>query len=112
QLPRIQGGVAGAPAFTTAPGAHHFRLQFLEIVSTYAANQIVELGSADSSQNSLSAVPHDLIIDRCYIHGDPDNGQKRGIALNTASTSIVNSYISDIKSGTEDAQAIAGWNGP
>jgi hypothetical protein len=57
-------------------------------------------------------VPHDLIIDRCYIHGDPTNGQKRGIALNSASTTITGSYISDIKSWREDAQAIAGWNGP
>src|SRR5262249_6526420 len=39
-LPKIQGGVAGAPAFTTTPGAHHFRLQFLEITSTYDQNQI------------------------------------------------------------------------
>jgi hypothetical protein len=110
QLPRIQGGVAGAPAFTTSPGAHHYRLLFLDISSTYAANQIVELGS--DSQSALSAVPHDLVIDRCYIHGDPANGQKRGVALNSASTSIVNSYISDIKSSQEDSQAIAGWGGP
>ena len=39
-------------------------------------------------------------------------GQKRGIALNSASTTVVGSYISDIKSKTQDAQAIAGWSGP
>src|SRR4029079_19590158 len=33
-------------------------------------------------------------------------------ALNSAATTIVNSYISDIKSKQSDAQAIAGWNGP
>jgi Carbohydrate binding module (family 6) len=110
QLPLVLGGVAGAPAFTTSPGAHHFRLQFLEIASTYAWNQIIELGDASSPDASL--VPHDLVIDRCYIHGDPTNGQKRGIALNSASTWIVNSYISDIKSDQEDSQAIANWNGP
>jgi hypothetical protein len=112
QLAKIQGGYAGAPAFVTAPGAHHWRLQWLEIVSSYTENNIIELGDASSAQNSLSQVPHDLIVDRCYIHGDPTNGQKRGIALNSASTSIVNSYISDIKSAQEDSQAIAGWNGP
>jgi hypothetical protein len=111
-LARIQGGIAGMPAFTTEPGAHHFKLQFLEIVSTYAANDIVELGDGSRLQNSLSLVPHDLVVDRCYIHGDPTNGQKRGIALNSASTSIVNSYISNIKSTVSDSQAIAGWNGP
>lgn len=111
-LARIQGGVAGMPAFTTEAGAHHFRLQFLEIVSSYVENHIVELGNGSSLQNTLSQVPHDLVIDRCYIHGDPAKGQKRGIALNSASTTIVNSYISDIKSTLEDTQAIAGWNGP
>jgi hypothetical protein len=111
-LAKIQGGVAGMPAFTTEAGTHHFRLQFLEIVSTYAENHIVELGDGSSRQNSLSEVPHDLVIDRCYIHGDPNRGQKRAIALNSASTTIVNSYISDIKSTLEDTQAIAGWNGP
>src|SRR6185295_10756602 len=33
-------------------------------------------------------------------------------ALNSASTTIANSYISDIKSAQEDAQAIMGANGP
>jgi hypothetical protein len=112
QLPNVQGGVAGAPAFTTSTGAHHYRLLFLEISSTYAANQIIELGTDAAPQTTLEAVPHDFIIDRCFIHGDPDSGQKRAIALNSASTSIINSYISDIKSSTEDSQAIANWNGP
>jgi hypothetical protein len=112
QLPRVQGGFAGMPAFTTAPGAHHYRLQFLEIVNTYAANDIIQLGDAGPNQTSLGSVPHDLIVDRCYIHGNAVSGQKRGIALNSASTVIANSYISDIKSAQEDAQAIMGANGP
>jgi hypothetical protein len=32
--------------------------------------------------------------------------------LRSASTSILNSWISDIKSTDQDSQAIAGWNGP
>ena len=112
QLPKIQGGLLGVPAFKTDPGAHHWRLQFLELVDTWADGNIVELGDGSSLQNTLAVVPHDLIVDRCYIHGDPTNGQKRGIALNSASTSIINSHFSDIKSAHNDAQAIAGWNGP
>ena len=112
QLARVQGGFAGMPAFVTALGAHHYRLLFLEVVNTYANNDIIELGDGSSAQNTLASVAHDLIIDRCYIHGDAANGQKRGIALNSAATSIINSYISDIKSAQSEAQAIAGWNGP
>src|SRR4029077_3526512 len=96
----------------TAPGAHHYRLQFLEVVNTYANTDIIKLGAQDSTQTSLATVAHDLIVDRCYIHGDPVNGQKRGIALNSATTTVVNSYISDIKSSQSDAQAIQGSNGP
>src|SRR5206468_2998447 len=55
---------------------------------------------------------HDFDIDRCYVHGDAALGQKRGIALNTGTTTIRNSYISDIKAVAQDTQAIAGWNGP
>src|SRR5690606_381525 len=36
---------------------------------------------------------------------------KRGIALNSAFTTIVNSHIADIKAAGQDSQAIAGWNG-
>ena len=111
-LAKVKGGVAGMPAFTTHPGAHHYRLQFLEIVNTYAANDIVQLGDGSRLQDTAGEIPHHLEIDRCYIHGDPTYGQKRGIALNSASTTIVNSHISNIKSKQEDSQAIAGWNGP
>src|SRR4029450_1082596 len=65
-----------------------------------------------SAQHALFQVPHDLEIDRSYIHGDPVNGHKRCVALNSASTTVSNSYIADCKRIGQDAQAIAGWNGP
>jgi hypothetical protein len=57
-------------------------------------------------------VPRHLEIDRCYIHGDARHGQKRGVALNSAHTRIINSYFADFKLVGQDTQAIAGWNGP
>jgi hypothetical protein len=101
------------PALRTAPGAHHWRLQLLEFLPTaVTAGDIIRLGDGGAAQHDRSSVPHDLAIDRCYIHGDPARGQKRGIALNSAATTIVDSYISDIKAVGQDSQAIAGWNGP
>lgn len=97
----------------TAPGAHHWRLQLLEFQANAGGfADIVLLGDGGREQNDLSEVPHDLVVDRCYVHGDPTKGQKRGIALNSASTTIINSYISDIKTVGQDTQAIGGWNGP
>jgi hypothetical protein len=112
QLPKIQSG-NGMQAMVTAPGAHHYRLLDLEFLASYQGNgDILDLGDGSSAQNTLASVPHDLIIDRVYIHGDVTYGQKRGIGLNSASTSVINSYIADIKAVGMDSQAICGWNGP
>jgi hypothetical protein len=97
--------------FTAAPGAHHYRLIGLEIrpVDGVFLNQLVDLGSTTTS---MDAFPHDLIIDRCYLHGDPKRGLRRAIALNSRSTAVIDSYIADAKEAGADSQAIAGWTGP
>jgi hypothetical protein len=101
------------PVLNTAPGAHHWRIELLEFLPNRGGQgDIIALGDGSTAQSSLSQVPHDLAMDRCYIHGDPATGQKRGISLNSARTNITGSYISDIKALTIDSQAIAGWNGP
>src|SRR5262249_338173 len=111
-LPKIQSPNS-APALATAPGAHHYTLLFLELQgSTLGYYDILTLGDGSWAQNALSLVPHDLVVDRCYLHGDPITGSKRAVALNSASTTITNSYIADIRSDGQDSQAIAGWNGP
>ena len=102
-----------APALSTALAAHHWRIIRVEFQATAGgAGDIIALGSGSSSQTSLSQVAHDLVLDRVYIHGDPVAGQKRGIALNSAATTITGSYIADIKAKGQDSQAIGGWNGP
>lgn len=101
------------PSLATASGARHWRFVLIEFPATQnSAGDIITLGSGSRTQTDRSQVPQDLTIDRCYIHGDPDRGQKRGIALNSGATTITNSYISDIKTRGQDSQAIAGWNGP
>jgi hypothetical protein len=97
----------------TSSGAHRYRLMLLELgANSHGFGDIVQLGQADDTQTSLDQVPSSLVLDRLYIHGDPLIGQKRGIALNSASTEIVNCYISDIKAVGQDTQAIAAMNGP
>jgi hypothetical protein len=112
RLARIQSP-NGNPALRTAPGAHHWRLLLLEFgPNAGGAGDILVLGDGSAAQSGTDRTPHDLVIDRCYIHGHPERGQKRGVALNSASTTIINSYISDIKASGQDAQAVAGWSGP
>jgi hypothetical protein len=111
RLARIQSPNS-APALRTAPGSHHWRLMLLEIGPTASpSGDIVVIGDASPTQSTSPGMPHDIVIDRCYIHGDPDRGQKRGIAMNGASIVVIGSHISDIKSSSQDAQAIAGWSG-
>ncbi|MBS1788279.1 MAG: hypothetical protein JST85_11175 [Acidobacteria bacterium] len=102
-------------AILTAPGAHHYRLLGLEISvqSGVKTNYgIIKLGDGSNAQRSLEQVPTDLVIDRCYVHGNPTGDISRGIALNSARTAIINSYISEIHGVGLDTQAICGWNGP
>ena len=102
-----------AAALRTAPGAHHWRLMFLEFqANKNGFGEIIQLGDGSSAQSDLSQVPYQLVLDRVYIHGDRVQGQKRGVALNARSVVIRNSHISDIKAVGIDTQAIGGWNGP
>jgi hypothetical protein len=100
-----------AAAISTAPGAHHWRLRWLEIAGS-GGGDLIRLGDGSRAQNRMDDVPHHLVIDGCYIHGHPTAGQKRGVALNSATTAIVNSHISSIGRVGQETQAIAGWNGP
>jgi hypothetical protein len=104
----------GGPAIKTDASAAYWTLQWLEFLpasSTSSAN-LVEFGGAGTNQSTLAVVPHHLTMDRCYVHGNASYGQRRGLALNSASSSVVNSHFSDIKGINQDTQAIAGWNGP
>jgi hypothetical protein len=116
-LAKIKPGVSGS-AIRTAPGASYWRLQFLEVLSAgitggQEVGTLIEFGSGGSTnQSSLSQVPHHLVIDRCYVHGHPSIGHRRGLALNSASSEVRDSYFSDFKLSGFDTQAILGWNGP
>ena len=69
------------------------------------------MGSGGSDQNTVAEEPTNIILDRDYIHGSATLDIQRAISLQSASTAIINSYISDIHSAGQDSQAIAGWNG-
>jgi hypothetical protein len=108
-LPRFQAP-AGQTALTFASGAHHYYLMGLEVTTTGYSFDLIRAG--DGTQNTLADLPHDIVFDRLYIHGHPTLGTKRGIALNSARTAVINCHISDCKGEGQDTQALCGWNGP
>jgi len=98
-------------ALATAPGAHHWRIELVEFQANARGNgDIIALGSG--SQTDYAQVPYELVLDRLYVHGDAVVGQKRGVALNSGATQVINSYFEDFKGIGLDTQAICGWNGP
>ncbi|WP_162199844.1 hypothetical protein, partial [Pyrinomonas methylaliphatogenes] len=114
-MPKIVSAGGGfAPTIQTELGAHHYKLVGLEmrpVDENAFIYDLVLLGFGDSQQDDLSKVPHHLVIDRCYIHAFPNQGLKRGVALNSSDTQIINSYIAGFKVQGQDSQAILGWNG-
>jgi hypothetical protein len=103
------------PAIAVDLSAHHYRLTGLELSMTSAAydvNGIVRFGDGGSAQNSLSLVPHDLVLDRSYVHGQTTQEVRRCVSLQSATSAVVDSWISDCHSNQGDSQGIIGWNGP
>jgi len=102
---------AGQAVLTAAPGAHHYRFVGVEIRprdGTFLTT-VVNLGGEPRSPDEF---PHHLVFDRCYVHGDPAKGARRGIALNGRDIAVVDSRVSDFKEAGADSQAVAGWGGP
>ena len=109
-LPKIVVGAGVGGALRTASGAHHFRFIGIEFAPTPGAfvYSLIELGAGETS---AAALPHDLIFDRCFIHGDPTVGGRRGIAMNSAATAVIDSALWGFTEVGADAQAIASWSG-
>jgi hypothetical protein len=101
-----------SPAITTANGANHYRFVGVEIGVADGVKLNYGIFAIGRSETSLSELPHDITMDRCYIHGTPKGNVKSGVVFNGASLAVIDSYISDIHVEGQDTQAIVGWNGP
>jgi hypothetical protein len=98
------------PVVYTDVAAHHYRFIGVEF-GVAAGEDIYNIISFGADQTSLAKTPHDLIIDRCYIHGNDTGNVSRGVALNCARAAVIDSYISNCHGKGFDTQAICGWNG-
>lgn len=103
---------AGLPALATDAGAHHYRLIGLELVPVDKVDVYVLAQIGSASEPSVDALAHDIVLDRMWIHGYPDHYLKRCIGLDAARAAVIDSYVSDCHAEGQDAQAIAGFNGP
>ncbi len=101
---------AGKPTVSAANGANHYRFVGIEFTAANAEYNygLITLGSGETDAAKL---PHDLEIDRSYLHPFKTGVVRRGIALNSAATTIKNSYIEGFGYPSEEAQGICGWTG-
>ena len=113
RLPRIETSSTNS-AVGFAAGANHYRITGIEIglrSSTPMTFALVNTESA-TGQTNLSQVPSDIVIDRSWVHGSSTQTVRRCVALNSASSAVIDSYLSECHELGSDSQAIAIWNGP
>lgn len=93
--------------------ASHYILRGLRIAKHASSFQyeIIALGYSAYEQEEESEIPHDFIIDRCYIHGEDGSQVRRGIAVHADNVQIINSSILNIWENGADSQAIWLSNG-
>jgi len=100
----------GKPAVSAENGAHHYRLRGIEFVPA-TADYIYNLVLFGANETKVADVPHDLEIDRCYFHPSKSGVVRRGLALNSANTTVKNSYFEGFAFPQEETQGICGWTG-
>jgi hypothetical protein len=92
-------------------GAHHYRFIGIEVTPYEGTNLYSLMWFGTNREGTLEELPHHIIVDRCYIHGDPKKGSRRGVALNGRHLAVIDSYLADFKEVGADSQAILGWGG-
>ena len=103
----------GLSALKTVANSHHFRfvgIEFAPAPGTTLIYQVVAIGNADASPATLA---HHIVFDRCYVHGNPNSNDRRGIEMDGAYVAVVDSYISGFQDGTSvysDSQGLWAYN--
>ena len=112
QMARVRT-TTNAPAIRTEPGASGYRLIGLDIGADESVQQVtnlVELGNG--SDVTVDTEPSDVVIDRCFIHGNDTGSFRRGVLMNGVRIAVVDSNVSNFHDANTDSQAVGGSNGP
>jgi hypothetical protein len=111
-MPKLVTASTNEPVLRADAGAHHYRFIGIElgVADGVAAYNLIELGNG--LETSVDQLPHHIVIDRCYLHGTQTKDAVRGVALNSAWSAIIDSYLSDFHATSVDSQAIGAWGGP
>jgi hypothetical protein len=112
-MPQIRATAANAAAIRAEAGASGYRLIGLDIGIDPGISQLtnlVELGSG--SETTFAAQPSEIVIDRCYLHGNDAGNFRRGVLMNGARLAVIESHVANFHDANTDSQAVGGANGP
>lgn len=110
-MPKLISPNSG-PTLSAAPGAQGYRLIGLDVSVAPSVSTVFNIVAFGGDQASLADTPSNLVIDRSYIHGQPQTSSQRGVLLNSGRSAVIDSYVSEIHAAGFDSQAILGYNGP
>ncbi|MCI0745219.1 MAG: hypothetical protein L0Y58_07430 [Verrucomicrobia subdivision 3 bacterium] len=99
------------PALLAANGAHHFRFVGIEFGMQAGVPINYGIVGFGSDETSLAQLPHHLILDRVYVHANPNDELRRAVRLNTGWAAVIDSYLSEAHQVGFDTQAIGAWSG-
>jgi hypothetical protein len=112
-MPRLRATATNIPVIRAEARARGYRLVGLDIGVQPAVTQLANLVELGSDRDvTVDVKPSDVVIDRCYLHGNDSGNYRRGVAMNGVRLAVIDSYFENFHDANSDSQAIAGWNGP
>ena len=109
----ITTNTANSAALTFQTATHNWRLIGLEITETAGLHEF-SLIETDNGATIQSNLVHNIIIDRCYIHGTATGDVRHGVSFQVAGGAVIDSDIREMhdRPFATDAQAVGIWTSP
>ena len=108
-MPKILAPNARSALITDA-NSHHFRFAGIEFAPVSGSKQIYNVITIGNIDTSPATLPSHIVFDRCYVHGEPNANNRRGIEMDGAYVAVVDSYISDFQEAGTDSQGLLAFN--
>ena len=118
-MPKIRTVSGNGRAFSVTDGVPNmggWRLVGLDVAPDPAnladMTRIIRFGDEITLTPLGANTPFNFVVDRCYVHGNAGQNIQHGVSLQSASSAVIDSYISTILHTGADAQAVGAWNSP
>lgn len=113
-MPTLTWTGGGGVAFSTAAGAHHYRIIGINIQAPSSVQTFWMVGTGHAV-TVVSDFPNHIIFDRCYVNGPTESDTtaqcRNGIRLDGHYMAVIQSDINNIREQGGESHAIATVNG-